>query len=216
VNLNNIEWDIIRYVRRDNVQAVKLSARARYIIATSIIMALTIASCVVLVLYWDYIQGLDRYGYVGAFALAFIAGSSLPLPVSYLILTFTLGGILNPIFVGLASGVGAGTGGTLIFLLGRSGRKLFPGLERFSIDEVASTHFAARFLRWAHKRGSIVVFVMSAMFNPIFAPMAITMGALRFRAAKFFLWCVVGNTVKSLIIAFAGYLGLGILKRLLG
>lgn len=66
------------------------------------------------------------------------------------------------------------------------------------------------------KRGSIVVFVMSAMLNPAFAPMALAMGAIRFRPIKFFLLCVAGNVVKSLVIAYAGYLGLGTLLRWLG
>jgi hypothetical protein len=57
---------------------------------------------------------------------------------------------------------------------------------------------------------------MSAMLNPAFAPMAITMGALRFRLAKFFFWCSAGNIVKSLFIAYCGYFGLGTLLRWIG
>ena len=74
----------------------------------------------------------------------------------------------------------------------------------------------AKFLSWADKRGSVVVFLMSAMLNPAFAPMAITMGALRYRLAKFFIWCTAGNIVKSLVIAYFGFLGLGTLLEWLG
>jgi membrane protein DedA with SNARE-associated domain len=46
--------------------------------------------------------------------------------------------------------------------------------------------------------------------------MAIAMGALRFRAMKFFVMCVAGNIVKAMVISYAGYLGVGTLLRWLG
>ena len=151
--------------------------------------------------------------------IAFIAGSSIPTPISYLLLTFTLGGIptasgaLHPLLVGVGGGFGAGIGGTLVYLLGRGGRRFFPGIRHYSVDEHASNRLAARFVDWAQRKGSVVVFVMSAMLNPAFAPMAIAMGALRFRLVKFFFMCIAGNTLKATVIAYAGYLGLGTLLR---
>ncbi|MFC2018862.1 VTT domain-containing protein [Chloroflexota bacterium] len=180
-------------------------------------MVFTIASCAVLVYYWEVINELQQYGYLGAFLIALIAGSSLPIPLSYVVLTFTLGGILSPAVVGATSGLGAGLGGTLVFLSGRGGSRFLPKLHVFSPDvtEEASS-FKARMLSWAHRRGSIVVFLMSAVFNPIFAPMALTMGAIRFNVGKFFLMCWAGNTVKSMIIAYCGYYGLSSLIKWIG
>ncbi len=180
-------------------------------------MVLTIGLCFAIIYYWDYIEHLQNYGYLGAFFFGFIAGSSLPLPLPYLVVTFTLGGILNPALVGVASGLGAGIGGTLVYLFGRGGRSLFPKLGLLFPDtEQTPSPRMARFLEWAHFRGSLVVFVMSAMLNPVFAPMAIALGAIRFRLAKFFLWCSAGNIVKSLLISYCGYFGLGSLLRWLG
>lgn len=180
-------------------------------------MAATIVACVALIYYWEYISPLQNYGYLGAFLVGFLAGSSLPLPLPYLVVTFTLGGVLNPALVGVASGLGAGIGGTLVYLFGRSGSRLLPKLGIPSPDSgQPPSPRVARLLDWAHRRGSIVVFLMSAMLNPMFAPMAITMGALRFRLAKFLLWCSAGNIVKSLFIASCGYYGLGTLLRWLG
>lgn len=180
-------------------------------------MAATIVACVALIYYWDYISPLQNYGYLGAFLVGFLAGSSLPLPLPYLVVTFTFGGVLNPLLVGVASGLGAGIGGTLVFLFGRGGRKLLPKFGILSPDSnQPPSPRVARLLGWAERRGSIVVFIMSAMLNPMFAPMAITMGALRFRLTKFFFWCSAGNIVKSLFIASCGYYGLGTLLRWLG
>jgi membrane protein YqaA with SNARE-associated domain len=179
-------------------------------------VATTVISVVLVLRYWHFFAGLQSYGYLGMFAVAFVAGSSLPSPVSYLLLTFTFGGILNPGYVGLAAGVGAGLGGTLVFLLGRGGRHFFPSLRRYSVDERASNKLGGKLMDLAQRHGSVVVFLMSALLNPVFAPMAIAMGALRFRLLQFMLMCVAGNLLKALIISYAGYLGVGTLLRWLG
>jgi membrane protein YqaA with SNARE-associated domain len=199
-------------------EVTEISAKTRYIVISSIFLATTVISVIMIIRYWKEIAELQNYGYLGAFVIAFVAGSSIPTPISYLLLTFTFGGIpgLHPALVGLASGVGAGMGGTLVYLLGRSGRSFFPGLRRYSVDEQASNKMSARFVDWAQRRGSMVVFLMSAMLNPVFAPMAIAMGALRFRLIKFFIMCVAGNLVKAMLISYAGYLGVGTLLRWLG
>ncbi len=199
-------------------EEARINARTRYILI-SVAFLLTTAASVYLIIRFDReIAELKQYGYLGAFIIAFIAGSSVPLPISYLLLLFTLGGIngLNPAFVALAGGFGAGIGGTLVFLLGRGGRRFFPNLKHYDVDEEASRSVSARFVGWAQRRGSVVVFVMSAMLNPAFAPMAIAMGALRFRLIKFFFMCTAGNLVKAFVITYAGVLGIGTLLRFLG
>jgi len=177
----------------------------------------TILACAAVIYFWDYINQFQNYGYLSAFLFGFIAGSSIPVPLPYLVVTFTLGGVLDPILVGVASGIGAGIGGTLVFLFGRGGRKLLPKLGIFApkTDSEPSPRMK-KFLHWADKRGSAVVFIMSALLNPAFAPMAITMGALQFQLFKFFLWCSAGNIVKSLFIAYCGYFGLAPILRWLG
>jgi membrane protein YqaA with SNARE-associated domain len=196
------------------MEVVEISARTRYILFSAVFIATTIISIILVIRYYQFIsEQAQGWGYFGIFAIGFVAGISVPVPISYLLMTFALGGILNPAMVGIAGGLGAGIGGTLVYLLGRGGRRFFPGVKAYSVDQEASNKLTARFVNWAQKRGSIVVFVMSAMFNPVFAPMAIAMGALRFRLAKFFLMCVAGNIFKGLLVSFAGYLGLGTLLR---
>ena len=198
------------------MEVTEISARSKYILFSVIFVATSIISVFLIIKYSYIIAEFQRYGYLGLFLIALIAGSSIPTPISYLLLTFTFGGILNPAFVGLAAGLGAGIGGTLVFLVGRGGRHILPGMRRYSLDDIANNKLAAKFVGWAQRRGSIVVFVMSAMLNPVFAPMAIAMGALKFRMIKFFLLCVAGNIVKAMVISYAGYLGVGSILRWLG
>jgi membrane protein YqaA with SNARE-associated domain len=205
-----------RFEWNSATEVTEISARTKALILSGIFVATTVISVVLVLRYWQFIADLRSYGYLGIFIIAFVAGSSVPSPVSYLLLTFTFGGILNPGWVGLSAGFGAGLGGTLVFLLGRGGRRFFPSLQRYSVDERASNQLGARLVNLAQRRGTVVVFAMSALLNPVFAPMAIAMGALRFRLFQFFVMCVAGNLLKAMVISYAGYLGVGTLLRWLG
>ena len=170
-------------------------------------IVITLLLCAVVVYYWDYIAELQSYGYLGVFIISLFAGSIMVLPIPYVAVVFTLGGVLNPALVGVASGLGASVGALTIYLAGYGGHSLFRNYN----DAIYS-----RMVEWIQRRGSIAVFIMSAVFNPLFIPMAITLGMLRFRLWKFFVLCWAGNTVKSLAIAYAGYLGLRSLLHWVG
>lgn len=184
----------------------KIFTRREFYI-TGLALGIAIIFCVVTVYYWTYINHLQSYGYLGAFIISLFASSILIMPIPYVAVVFTLGGVLNPAFVGAASGLGASIGASSIYLTGYRGHNLFQ-----NINDI----LYSRLVNWARRKGSVVVFIMSAVFNPLFVPMTATMGILRFRFWKFFLMCWAGNTVKSLVIAYGGYLGLGSLLRLIG
>ncbi len=200
---------------------VKIGSKRKYILG-GLFLVLTLISCVALVYYREAIEYFGEYSYPLVFLVSFLAGCSFPNPLPYIVVVFTVGSILNPTFVGVISGLGAGIGGTLVYLAGRGGGKLFPKIKIGFLSpntggtSASASRWAPRIVDWAQRRGAIVVFIMSAVFNPIFAPVAIALGALRFRLWKFFLMCWLGNTVKSLTIAYCGYFGLGTLLRWLG
>ena len=206
------------------------SSKRKYILG-SLFLAGVIAVFVVIVYYWQEISHFQNYGYLGLLIIGLLTGFALPLPVPYMVITFIFGGLLHPALVGASCGLGLGIGGTLLYLTGRGGRKFFPWSNVFAFannpsnDALPSSRISrllTRLLRWARiprimdiakRRGSLVVFLMSAAINPFFVPMAIGMGTLRFRLWKFFLMCWAGQTVKSIAIAYCGYLGLGIALR---
>ncbi len=199
------------------MEGTEINSRVKYVLLTSVVVITAVLSVWLIISFRDQIADLEQLGYLGVFVIAFIAGCSIPTPISYMLVTFTMGGILHPALVGLCGGLGAGIGGTLLFLLGRGGRRFLPGLKDLSADEHAhnkiSSKLMLKFNQWAQKRGSIVVFVMSAILNPVFAPMAIAMGALRFKAIRFFLLCTAGNLIKAMLISYAGYIGIGTVIR---
>ncbi len=178
-------------------------------------------ACLALIFNPGYLERFQNLGYPSAFIFGFLAGLSLPIAAPYAVVTFTLGGVMNPGLVGLASGVGAGLGGSLVYFLGSGGGRM---LSRYGIyapnispgKTGAAQRFLGRLQRLTHRRGSLVVFLMSVIINPVFAPMAVTIGAMRYGFWRFLLWCTLGNIAKSMAIAYCGYLGLKSLLKYLG
>jgi len=184
----------------------------------------TIVFCITAIQYKDELMGLANmagYSLLGMLVIAFIAGSVLSftaIPVPYWLLVVTLPnvlapqwGILAPVGVGITSALGATLGHFPTFMIGYSGGSLS---QRITIK--VKFRFFNRAIEWAQKHGSWAVFAMSAMFNPIHLPMTVAIGALRYPPKKFIIFSFLGNTVKSLFLAFCGYFGLNSLLHFLG
>ena len=177
----------------------------------------TFGLAIAIVFYWEAVQEMARYSYLGLFFVSVIGGATVIIPVPSLVVQFSMGAVLNPAIVGAVAGLGSGIGGTLIYLFGRGGRRIFSNFDLASpMSNRAIVRWTAHVMRWAKHRGSLVVFLMSAVLNPVFFPMAFAMGASRFRLWRFFIMCWAGNTVKSMMIAYLGYFGLGALLHWLG
>lgn len=180
-------------------------------------VALTFGLAIAVVFYWQSFQAQSSYSYLGLFFVSTIGGATVIIPVPSLVVQFSMGAVLSPAIVGAVAGLGSGIGGTLVYLFGRGGRRMFSGFDFASpMSDRAIVRWTARVMGWAKHRGSLVVFLMSAVLNPVFFPMAFAMGASRFKLWKFFIMCWAGNTVKSMIIAYLGYFGLGALLHWLG
>ena len=70
-----------------------------------------------------------------------------------------------------------------------------------------------KMMDFAKRRGILAIFVLSVTPNPVFAPVAVSMGAMRFGWWKFFFACWGGSTAKAMVLAYLGYLGLGSVLR---
>jgi membrane protein YqaA with SNARE-associated domain len=181
----------------------------------SIILTLCLAFSVVF--YWEQFQAQSSLSYVGLFLVCVTGGATVIIPVPSLAVQFAMGAVLSPVIVGVISGLGSGVGGTLVFLFGRGGHKLFSNVDFSYLDsDKAVVRWTGRIMNWARNRGSMAVFLMSAIFNPVFFPMAIAMGTSRFKIWKFLIMCCAGNIVKSLFVAYMGYYGLGSILKAIG
>lgn len=189
----------------------------REIILGSLSIMITLGLVAALIYYKDELMGVAsvaNYGLLGLFIIAFL-GSGLPsmtaVPVPFWLLVLALPsvlasrwGILAPVWIALITALGISLGQLLTFMVGYGGR---------SLSRKLATKFNNRFynraMGWAQRHGSWAVFIMSAIFNPIHLPMTLAIAALRYPPQKFFFFCFLGALVKSLIVAFGGYFGLG-------
>lgn len=185
--------------------------------AGTLSLAVTFGLAIIVVFYWQDVQELAGFSYLGLFFISIIGGATVIIPVPSLAVQFTMGAVLHPAIVGAVAGLGTGIGGTLIYLFGRGGRRVFYNTDFSSYQSNnVIVRWTSRIMKWTKNRGSFTVFFMSAVLNPVFFPMALAIGASRFQMWRFFLMCWAGNTVKSMTITYLGYFGLGALLRWLG
>ena len=175
---------------------------------------------VAVILFWDDIRYLRYYGYLGAFLISVFGGATIIAPIPMTPVVFFLGTVmrpeqapyLGPVFVGAAAGIGETIGGISIYMTGYGGGTA-------AINGIRHGRFQRLFawvMDWMKRRGSLVLFVLSAVLNPFFYPAAIVAGATRFGLRKYLLICWAGKTIKGISVAAAGYWGLGALLRAMG
>ena len=182
-------------------------------------LVLTVGVVVAVILYFDDIQTLGAYGYLGAFLIGVFGGATYIAPVPMLPVLFVLGTVLKPsfapylgpVFVGAAAGLGETIGALTIYMTGYGGGAAIARTKHAKVRAIYS-----RILGWMERRGTLVLFIFSAVINPFFYPIAITAGATHFSLKKYILICIVGKTIKGITVAAAGYWGLGSILRALG
>ncbi|MBM4446589.1 MAG: VTT domain-containing protein [Chloroflexi bacterium] len=187
--------------------ATKTGSRKKEYIIGGLALALTIACCVAVVFYWDYVRQAQHYGYLGAFVISILAGATIFVPIPGVLVVFTLGSVLNPALVGIVSGLGEAVGSIGIYLSGWGGQKAIQNINHKFMD---------KFTDWIRRRGEIAVFLMSAILNPLFYPFTAIAGMLRFGLVKFFFLCWAGKALKNMAIAYLGYFGLRSILRWVG
>jgi len=187
------------------------SARTAYILGiVGIILTLLMAMAVVY--YWEWVRALEAYGYVGAFVISILGGATIIIPVPMLAVVFALGGVLKYTWlVGAVAGFGETLGALTIYMTGYGG-----GAALYSSKHGKIQAAYERLMRLMERRGSITLFLLSAVLNPFFYPAALAAGALRFGVRRYFLICWAGKTIKGMTVAYVGYYGLRGLLRVLG
>ncbi|MFC2013128.1 VTT domain-containing protein [Chloroflexota bacterium] len=192
-------------------KVTEASKRRAYILGL-IGVTVTLFMAVAVIWFWEFVRAFEAYGYTGAFLVSILGGAIIVVPVPMLAVVFALGGVMKyPVFVGLAAGLGETVGALTIYMTGYGGGTPFLSSRHGKVQAIY-----ARLMDWMEHRGSLILFVLSAVLNPFFYPAALAAGALRFGLKRYFLICWAGKTVKGLTVAYAGYWGLRSLMQLLG
>ena len=193
------------------------SAKRAYIIGI-VGVVVTLLMAVAVVYFWEFVRALEGYGYLGAFSISILGGATIIVPIPMLAVVFALGGVMKsslgplfgPLFVGAAAGLGETVGALIIYMMGHGA-----GTVLFSSNGKLKSAYL-QMMKLMERRGSLTLFLLSAILNPFFYPAALAAGALKFGIRRYFIICWAGKTIKGLTVAYAGYWGLRGLLRMLG
>jgi membrane protein YqaA with SNARE-associated domain len=181
--------------KTDNKVKKPFWTRERYLQILALLFVLALS--VFLVINRARVVEFQEYGYLGVFIISIISSASIVLPVPSWILVAALGAILNPVLVGVVSGIGGTIGEMTGYLLGYGGR--------LAIDNVALYN---RMVNWMKRWGSVTIFVLALIPNPLFDVAGAAAGLLRFPVWKFILFGAAGRIPKNIFFAYIGVWGL--------
>jgi membrane protein YqaA with SNARE-associated domain len=158
-------------------------------------LAILFSLCIILLIakFQNRVESLKGYGYLGAFVIGFLGNATVILPAPSLAFTAALGGVLNPVLVGLAAGAGEALGEMTGYLAGISGQAIIENRTRYE-----------SMCRYMDRYGGGVFFVLAAIPNPLFDIAGIAAGVVRYPLWKFLLSAWAGKTLKAIFFANAG------------
>jgi len=176
--------------------------RVRAVVKRVFALLLAVTVTTVLFLFRQRIAEYAVASYFGVFIVTLLASATVVLPVPGLAAVFAVGGILNPLLVGLIAGLGDALGELTGYLAGYAGQGVIENQRVYT-----------RFEEWMKRHGTFTIILLSAIPNPLFDLAGIAAGALRFPVARFFFSCLLGKSIKDIMVALAGYYSLTFLQR---
>jgi len=141
-------------------------------------------------------EDLAVLGYPGLFLLMFLSSASIILPVPGFATVVAAGTVGNPLLIALFAGPGSALGELTGYLLGYGGRSIVGERQAGVVRRVEN---------WLRQYGFWALLPLAAVPNPAFDLVGIAAGSLRYPVGKFFLACVIGNTIKYCSLAYLGY-----------
>src|SRR3989344_1013928 len=144
-----------------------------------------------------------KNGYILAFFVAFIGGTSILFPIPYYLLVLTLcAGGLNPIILGISSGFGIILGDSTSYFLGYTGGDVLPEKLKNLFQKVTN---------WCLKCSYKVIFIVFFMYGSL-VPLpndliTVPMGLGKYPFWKVIIPLAIGNIIFNIALAFAGFYG---------
>jgi uncharacterized membrane protein YdjX (TVP38/TMEM64 family) len=142
------------------------------------------------------------YGLIGVFIIAMLSASTIMVVLPGWVLIVLAGHIYPPFLVGVVGALGYVVGETSAYLLGRGGNYIIEKKHLARLDKIKG---------WFQKRGFVMLPVF-AMIPPLpLDLLSVVAGTLKYDLKKFWLGVFLGELVKCMAYAYAGYYGIRIL-----
>ncbi|NOZ81856.1 MAG: VTT domain-containing protein [Candidatus Micrarchaeota archaeon] len=146
----------------------------------------------------SWAQGIiESLGYLGVFVVSFIGSASVLFPLPSFVVVFSAGAFLNPVLVGIISGIGAGLGEATGYGVGAAGAKAIERYRKDKLFRVAEEWFQRH-------RGFWIIFIFAATPLPDDI-IGILCGIMKYPFRRFVLASVLGKITLGLFLAFGGH-----------
>jgi membrane protein YqaA with SNARE-associated domain len=178
-------------------------ARCGLRVAQALTVLVIVGASAAAVWYREHLQALAGYGYATVFLVSLVSNATIILPVPGLAVSSLMGGVFNPLLVGLVAGIGQALGELSGYMVGFSSQTLIDRGRAYD-----------RLFRWMSRHGTLTIFVLAVIPNPVFDLAGIAAGALRFPLWRFLASCATGKVIKNVGFALAGYYGIEAVLRI--
>ena len=158
---------------------------------------------IIIVALWlqrDAISNIGFVGYPGVFFLSLLSSGGFVFPLPGVATSCALSLVLVPAFVGMLNGMGETIGEMTGYAVGYGSRG---AIER--------RKFYIKAKEWMYRRGTLVLFLLSIIPNPIFDLVGIAAGSTQFPFRRFVLTVFTGKILKGLIVSYTCSFGLNLL-----
>lgn len=139
------------------------------------------------------LRSLAGLGYPGVAILMFVSSSTVLFPAPGFAAVLAAGSVWNPMLVGIAAGIGAGTGEISGYLLGVGGNA---ALDLREGKRWQRAH------RWLEKHGLLAILILATIPNPFFDAIGLIAGTLSYPLRSFLVAAVLGNSIKYVVLAY--------------
>ncbi len=147
-------------------------------------------------------QLLYNYGLIGVFLISVLSASSIMVYLPGWTLIVLAGHIYNPLLVGFIAALGYTVGETTAFLFGRGGNYLIEKKHLAKLDKIKE---------WFQKHGFVMLPVFAVIPPLPLDLLSFVAGTLKYDIRKFWAGVFLGELVKCLAYAYAGYYGINLL-----
>jgi membrane protein YqaA with SNARE-associated domain len=153
----------------------------------------------------DWILELGNWGILGVALINFFASATVILPAPGLAVVFTMGGVFDPITLGIACGIASGLGELSGYIAGATGRQL--------VNEKSISPWLHQFTT---RYTALALFILAIVPLPLFDIAGILAGAMRMRIPVFLFAVISGKIIKHTLVALMGAGILPVVRILIG
>jgi membrane protein YqaA with SNARE-associated domain len=176
------------------------ASRVAQLLPLGLSLVITLAAAPLAIFITQQFDNPTRFG-VFAYPILFVTqalvSATIFLPAPGVAVAAAAGTFLNPLWVGIAAGLGSATGELSGYFLGYYGRRAVP-TDTSPLWRVAERGFQ----RW----GFVAIVVLAAIPNPVFDALGILAGGLRYPVSRFWLATAAGKILKFCGVSYLGWL----------